>query len=234
MNIFSNHPAAIIPNCSNTVKSSSKLHLNYLQSQSPGSGAVKTQIKQSSTAGATRPTQNKLQYSPSSPQLQPNSNKKVDTRNKTCDNASKPVPPPKPSNLLISSKLSRLKVDKKDHERRHDDKKPKRKGNSLPVMSGSISQEDRTKKSFSLDCVLERSKGQQASSLFQRFVKEASMGVKRSARKEHDHGAIVSPHTISTHSTFFPVCTQDSNGENRYLINPNMVCHTKYLSALLS
>lgn len=232
MNIFSNHPAAI--NCSNTVKSSSKLHLNYLQSQSRESGAVRTQIKQSSTAtaGASQPTQNKLQHYQ---QLQPNiNNKKVDPRNKICDSASKPVPPPKPSNLQINSKLSRLKVDKKDHdERSRGDKKPKRKGNSLPVMSGTISQEDRTKKSFSLDCVLERSKGQQASSLFQRFVKEASMGVKRSVGKEPVHGAVVSPHTVSTHSTFFPASsTQDSNGENRYLIIPNMARVTKYICPL--
>ena len=229
MNIFSNHPAAI--NCSNTVKSSSKLHLNYLQSQSRESGAVRTQIKQSSTAGATQPTQNKLQYSR---QLQPNNhNKKVDPRNKICDSASKPVPPPKPSNLQINSKLSRLKVDKKDHDRSRGDKTPKRKGNSLPAMSETISQEDTTKKSFSLDCVLERSKGQQASSLFQRFVKEASMGVKRSVGKEPVHGAVVSPHTVSTHSTFFPASsTQDSNGENRYLIIPNMARVTKYICPL--
>ena len=108
---------------------------------------------------------------------------------------------------------------------------PKRKGNSLPVISGTISQEERTKKSFSVDCVLERSKGQQSSSLFQRFVKEASMGVKRSVRKEH--GSVVSPHTLSTHSTFFPASsTQDSNGEKRCLIIPNMDCVTKYICPL--
>ena len=159
-------------------------------------------------------------------ELKPDKNSSnSEPRNKS-DSRPKPVIPPKPSNLLINNRLSRHVTG--DKKQGHEEKKP-RKGNSLPIMSSSLCRDDRTTKSFSLDCVVDRVSEQ---SLFQRFMKEASMGVKRSVRKvensESDSRMQITPHTVSRHSTFFPNIsnnnTRDTNGKNRFVISARVTC----------
>ena len=216
MNIFSIKKSSNI----NVNKSSSKLHLNYLQSpmmiKSPQQ-PTHTNIHQSARCNV------KTKQSELKPDKNSSSNRKP--RNKS-DSRTKPVIPPKPSNLLINNRLSRHVTG--DKKRGHEEKKP-RKGNSLPIMSSSMCRDDRTTKSFSLDCVVDRVSEQ---SLFQRFMKEASMGVKRSVRKvensESDSRMQITPHTVSRHSTFFPNIsnnnTRDTNGKKRFVISAGVTC----------
>jgi len=104
----------------------------------------------------------------------------------TSDSNHKPAIPPKPSNGLIASRLSKRRYEesRQKFKSKESKSKPKRKGNSLPVTSMTkLTLDDKTQKSFSVDCVNHRSNHHPAhrrpsqESLFQRFVKEASSSI---------------------------------------------------------
>ena len=90
----------------------------------------------------------------------------------------KPRIPPKPCHLKITNKWSK-KTRNDGEQGQKKEEKPRRKGNSLPItsLSSPLAYQDKTKKSFSLNCVVDRSQMMPApaqESLFQRFVKEAT------------------------------------------------------------
>ena len=141
-------------------------------------------------------------------------------KSKPCDN--KPVVPPKPKKAIISEKINK-RYGKKERLRKDDPgNKPRRKGNSLPTMSlsPSLAQEDKAHKSLSVDNFQPRSRSCQ-DSLFQRFIKETTKDLgfrqnKNEAEIEDKPGPIT-PHTVNTHTQFFPSLTstpsQPSNRE---------------------
>ena len=132
----------------------------------------------------------------------------------------KPAIPPKPNNGLIASRLSKRSFEesRQKFKLKESKAKPKRKGNSLPVMSMTkLSANDKTQKSISVDCVNQRTSKQYSrqsqESLFQRFVKEASSSISvnsnKNVKRTGSDGVIITPHTVNRHTQFFP----DNNGK---------------------
>ena len=136
--------------------------------------------------------------------------------------------PPKPSKVLVHSALRRRQQEDRSRAKQEaaGGGKTRRKGNSLPAMSPSSSllHQDRTQKSVSVDCVLHPASrlapGPAQDSLFQRFLKEASSRSREAPRSRRRRSGgqgdlVTSPHTVHTHTQFFPAPGNTDTGQWR-------------------
>ena len=142
--------------------------------------------------------------------------------------------PPKPSKVLVHSALRRRQQEDRSQggvrswakQEAAGGGKTRRKGNSLPAMSpSSLLQQDRTQKSVSVDCVLHPASrlapGPAQDSLFQRFLKEASSRSREAPRSRRRRSGgqggdlVTSPHTVHSHTQFFPAPGNTDTGQSR-------------------